>query len=266
MLHKLTNKHILAITFFTALLPTDHTFAQTDKNPWLGPAPRFAKEAYFSNLTDGAKIETPYLVKFGLTGIGLAAISGIAPDTGHHHLLVNRELPANFTQPLPFNDQYIHFGKGQMETVLTFKPGTYQLRLVMANQAHIPHFVYSKPISVTVTKQDAAIDPKSLITQGVSILSPAENAVVRAPFRVAFHASGYNVSHAAIVDAGIGHFRLKLQPVNAGETVIEFKNGHTEAWLSPPAGRYTAKLELVSNNKLGSVMATSTPVKFEVQR
>ena len=41
--------------------------------------------------------------------------------SGHHHLLVNRDLPLDFKAALPFNEQYIHFGKGQMETVLTLE-------------------------------------------------------------------------------------------------------------------------------------------------
>jgi Domain of unknown function (DUF4399) len=56
---------------------------------------------------------------------------GTGPShAGHHHLLVDRDLPLNFDKPLPFNAQYVHFGKGQMETVLDFKPGTYKLRLL----------------------------------------------------------------------------------------------------------------------------------------
>ena len=128
-------------------------------HPWLVPAPRLAKQAHFTNLADGARIETPFVLKFGLTGAGLAPFVKEQAGTGHHHLLINRDLPMDLTQPLPFNDQYIHFGKGQMETVLDLKPGTYSLNLLLADQGHIPYFVYSKPLHVTVTKQRTDVKP-----------------------------------------------------------------------------------------------------------
>ena len=112
-------------------------------HPWQVPGPRLSAEAYFTNLKDGDRIETPYLVKFGLSGgWGLAPIAQAGQGkSGHHHLLVNRDLPLNFKEALPFNDQYIHFGKGQMETVLTLPPGEYTLRMLLADQQHLPHFV-----------------------------------------------------------------------------------------------------------------------------
>jgi len=235
-------------------------------HPWVVPPPQLDKEAYFSNLADGARIETPFLLKFGLSGVGLAAISGEAPHTGHHHLLVNRELPLDFTKPLPFNDQYIHFGKGQMETVLTFAPGSYTLRLVLADHNHIPNFVYSKPVHVTVTKKNDGIDPQSLVVRGVAILAPKDASTLKPPLRIAFHASGYNVSSAAVPEPGSGHFRLRLTPDGGREETIAFDNGYTEVWLNPPNGRYTARLDLIDNAAPGKVLATSAPVGFGVQR
>jgi hypothetical protein len=233
-------------------------------HPWVVPAPRLVEEAYFSNLADGASIETPFLLKFGLTGIGLASIATPVPGTGHHHLLIDRELPLDFGQPLPFDNHYVHFGKGQMETVLLLPPGAYTLRLVLADNRHIPNFVYSKPLHVTVTKQNVGVDPKSLITRGVAILTPADGAAVKAPFRIGFHASGLNVSHIAAAEPGNGHFRLRVKPDGGHEEVINFDNGHTEAWLNPPSGRYTAQLELIDNMAPGKVLATSATVGFTV--
>ncbi|HKX41638.1 MAG TPA: DUF4399 domain-containing protein [Burkholderiaceae bacterium] len=233
---------------------------------WVVPAPRLVKETYFSNLQDGAAIETPFLLKFGLTGLGLAPIVKPVAMTGHHHLLVNRELPLDFSKPLPFNDQYIHFGKGQMETVLTFPPGQYQLRLVLADDKHIPNFVYSKPVTVTVTKKNDNVDPKSLVTKGVAILIPHNGDKLAAPFRVAMHASGMNVSNTALREAGSGHFRLRVKPDNGREEVIALDNGFTEVWLKPPSGSYSARVEFVDNVGGSQVLASSEPVAFRVER
>ena len=85
-----------------------------EPHAWQAALPRLTAEAYFTNLKDGDKIETPYLVKFGLSGgWGLAPIAKAArAKSGHHHLLVNRPLPLNFKEALPFNDQYIQRREG----------------------------------------------------------------------------------------------------------------------------------------------------------
>jgi len=106
---------------------------------------------------------------------------------------VNRELPLDFTKPLPFNDQYIHFGKGQMETALKLRRASLSSGWYWADDKHIPDFVYSSRSNITVTKKNEGIDPKTLGTKGVAILSPRAGERVNTPFRVAMHASKWNV-------------------------------------------------------------------------
>lgn len=228
-------------------------FSQTtaDMHPWQVPTPLAKSEAYFTNLKDGDKIETPFLVKFGLSGgWGLAPIAEPGSrKSGHHHLLVNRELPMNFKQALPFNDQYIHFGSGQMETVLTFPPGTYTLRMLLADQQHLPHFVYSKPATITVTQKNAT-DPKTLITRGISMMLP--ESPTHAPFRVQFHASGLNVGQQAQADSKTGHFVLQVASTSGkGTAQLDFIEGQTETYLSPPVGGYNLSLRWVNNGPQG---------------
>jgi hypothetical protein len=236
----------------------------TGGHPWLSSPLRTPQpETYFSNLKDGAQIETPFVLKFGLSRYGLAPITKPVPHTGHHHLLVDRDLPLDFDKPLPFNAQYIHFGKGQMETVLDFKPGTYKLRLLLANEKHIPYFIYSKPLSVVVTRKRDGVDPKSLIQPGVSFLAPASGETVQTPFRVVFHASGLSVGSQEITDKGVGHFRIVAERSGAPSERIALANGATEAWLNPPAGDYRFRLELVGNGQ-GEVLSTSAPIELKV--
>ena len=233
-------------------------------HPWLSSPLRTPQpETYFSNLKDGAQIETPFVLKFGLSRYGLAPITKAVPQAGHHHLLVDRELPLDFDKPLPFNAQYIHFGKGQMETVLDFKPGTYKLRLLLANDKHIPYFIYSKPLTVVVTRKRAGIDPKTLVLPGVSLLAPATGESVQPPFRIVFHASGLNVGSQEITDTGVGHFRLVAERAGAPAERIEFANGATEAWIAPPPGDYNFRLELIGNAQ-GELMSTSPAVDVKV--
>ena len=235
-------------------------------HPWLATAPQTTNEAYFTDLQDGARIETPYLVSFGLSGgWGLAPITKpVAGKGGHHHLLVNRELPLDFKQALPFNDQYIHFGKGQMESVLTLEPGNYTLRLLLADNKHLPHFVYSKSIKVTVTQKNKAVDPKSLLKKGIALKNLPADGRLPALFRLQFHASGLNVAHLSQAEKDTGHFRLTVSPQGGGKPAeMNFVNGQTEVWLSPPAGTYMLKLEFVDNANPSEFLtaAVTAPVK-----
>ena len=156
----MTNIHRLARFCALPLLAAAPVLAAAEapSHPWVSSPLRLQQpQTYFTNLKDGDNIETPYVLKFGLSRTGLAAIKKDVPNTGHHHLLVNRDLPLDFKEPLPFNDQYRHFGKGQMEAVLDFAPGTYKLRLLLADHKHIPYFIYSKPMTITVTASATSI-------------------------------------------------------------------------------------------------------------
>lgn len=115
------------------------------------PAPAGA-EVYIVSPQDGAKIKGPVTVVFGLKGMGVAP-AGIKFDgTGHHHLLVDSDPPADLSQPLPANEKTIHFGKGQTETTLTLSPGKHTLQLVLGDMLHVPHepAVISKKITIVV--------------------------------------------------------------------------------------------------------------------
>jgi hypothetical protein len=237
------------------------------QHPWVTLPLRTEQPAtYFTNLKDGERIETPYLLKFGLSRYGLSPIVKDVPKTGHHHMLVNRELPLDFTQPLPFNDQYIHFGKGQMETVLTFAPGTYTLRLLLADHKHIPFFIYSKPMTITVTAKNDSVDPKTLVKPGVAMLAPRAGDTLQPPFLVQMHASGLNVGHVDVKEPGVGHFRIVAERVGGGTEQVPLANGLTQVWLNPPPGDYRMRLELVRNAAPQDVMATSEAMPLKVAR
>ena len=233
-------------------------------HPWVVPSPRSA-ETYFTNLKDGDVRETPLVVRFGLSMRGLVPAGKTAGRAGHHHLLINQALPLDFKKPLPFTDQYIHFGKGQMEMVMNLPPGRYELRLLLADQGHIPYFVYSKPLKLTVSKQNKDVTPASV--QGpprIELLGQVDRDVVRTPFRLQFHASGYNISSVAPQAPETGHFRLVMQQAGRKPEVLDFTAGQTECWLSPPPGDYTLRLELVSNTTAGGVASAARPMALSV--
>jgi hypothetical protein len=116
------------------------------------PSPAGAA-VYFINLQDGQKMKSPFLVQFGLSGMGVAPAGVEKPNTGHHHLLIDTALtPEQLTAPIPADDQHKHFGGGQTEAMVTLPPGSHTLQLVLGDWTHIPHAppVMSKVVTVTV--------------------------------------------------------------------------------------------------------------------
>lgn len=114
------------------------------------PAPEGAG-VYFIEPADGATVQSPFKVSFGLHGMGVAPSGVDKPNTGHHHLLINSP-EVDLGMPLPKTDQVRHFGGGQTEAMVTLEPGSYTLQLVLGDYAHIPHDppVVSGTITVTV--------------------------------------------------------------------------------------------------------------------
>jgi Domain of unknown function (DUF4399) len=116
------------------------------------PSPAGAK-AYIINLKDGDEVTSPFLVQFGLSGMGVAPAGVEKPNTGHHHLLIDTTMTEEeMKQPIPADDTHKHFGGGQTEAMLTLPPGKHTLQLLLADWTHIPHAppVMSEPITITV--------------------------------------------------------------------------------------------------------------------
>jgi Domain of unknown function (DUF4399) len=145
---------ISALTASTLLI-TGLAIAQA---PATAPAalPRTASPAgarvYVVSPASGATVKSPFRVVFGLTGMGIAPAGTQFENTGHHHLLIDTELPKDLTLPLPADAQHVHFGKGQTETTVTLPPGKHTLQLVLGDHLHIPFNppVVSEKITVTV--------------------------------------------------------------------------------------------------------------------
>jgi hypothetical protein len=107
--------------------------------------------AYIISPQEGATVSGPVTVRFGLGGMGIAPAGVAIAGTGHHHLLIDVELPP-LDQPVPADEHHLHFGKGQTEAVVTLEPGKHRLQLLLADHLHLPHepAVASEPITITV--------------------------------------------------------------------------------------------------------------------
>jgi hypothetical protein len=111
------------------------------------PAPQ---SVAFLEPADGAVVHSPFLVRFGVTGMQVQPAGTMTADTGHHHLLINADnIPA--MAAIPVDAQHMHFGKGQTETMLTLPPGKYTLTMQFGNGVHQAYGpAMNRTISVTV--------------------------------------------------------------------------------------------------------------------
>jgi hypothetical protein len=102
--------------------------------------------------SDGAVISGGKLwVRMGVRNMGIAPKGVNVPHVGHHHLLIDTELPP-FDEPIPSDRNHLHFGAGDTEARLELPPGKHTLQLLLGDHNHTPHDppVYSKKITITV--------------------------------------------------------------------------------------------------------------------
>jgi hypothetical protein len=101
---------------------------------------------------DGAVIKGgKFWLRMGLTNMGLAPAGTAKPETGHHHVILDADLPP-MDEPIPSNEHYLHFGKGQSEVRMELPPGQHTLQLILGDANHVPFNppVYSNKITITV--------------------------------------------------------------------------------------------------------------------
>ena len=115
------------------------------------PSPEGAM-VYIISPANGDEVSGQVVVRFGLSGMGVAPAGVEKAKTGHHHLLIDLETLPKADFPIPADDNHRHFGGGQTEVTLDLAPGQHTLQLLLADHNHIPHDppVVSEKITITV--------------------------------------------------------------------------------------------------------------------
>jgi hypothetical protein len=211
----------------------------------------------FGNLRNGYTVRSPVWVEFGIRGMGVVPAGTAHDKAGHHHILVNKALPKNHREKIPFDDSHRHFGKGQTSTALDLPPGKHTLRLLFADHEHRPHFVFSPEITIQVTgKRDGTtprIDERNfeatcaawyqdLLTtprtqpKEVYLKNVRDGEQVNTPLRLSLGAVGYGIAPADKALKDTGHFALTI--TQGGKPVARhvWNDGRTEAVLDLPRG------------------------------
>lgn len=112
-------------------------------------------KVFFVGLEDGAVVESPFRVRFGIEGYGItpAGTRGkIRHRAGHHHLLLDANGLPDLDEPIPRDAHHLHFDQGETETVLELPPGRHTLQLLLGDEDHEPldPLLVSEEITITV--------------------------------------------------------------------------------------------------------------------
>jgi hypothetical protein len=68
--------------------------------------------------------------------MGVAPAGVDAPNTGHHHLLIDATEALDPNEPIPQDKKHLHFGAGQTEALIDLPPGKHTLQLVLGDGSH----------------------------------------------------------------------------------------------------------------------------------
>lgn len=106
---------------------------------------------FFVTPADGDTVSNPVVIEFGIDGMTVVKAGEDQPQSGHHHLIIDAELP-DPALPIPVSENYVHFGDGSISTERTLEPGAHTLQLLLGDHLHIPHDppVMSEVISIVV--------------------------------------------------------------------------------------------------------------------
>ena len=152
-------RHIIVLSaLLIAVLVAVLQSAATPFGPAAAPAPAMPAanpsnaQLYFIWPNDGTVITGgKFWVRMGLRNMGVAPKGVAVPNTGHHHLLIDTELPP-LTEPIPSDRNHLHFGAGETEARVELPPGMHTLQLLLGDMNHVPHKppIMSKKITITV--------------------------------------------------------------------------------------------------------------------
>jgi hypothetical protein len=239
---------------FVAIASCGAAFSQGQ--PTGGPTPSApGAEVYFIDLKDGATVPAKLKIYFGLRNMGVAPAGSDRENSGHHHLLVDTELPP-LDQPIPNDFNHLHFGAGQTETEITLKPGAHTLQLLMGDKDHIPHTppVMSPLIRVRVV--DPSARKPAPADARVYFVGLEDGSVLPQKATIHFGLVNMGVAPAGIDRPNTGHHHLLIdtklppldEPIPNDFNHLHFGAGQTEAIVTLSPGRHTLQLLLGDEN------------------
>lgn len=101
-----------------------------------------------SEPANGATVTSPFNVCMVTHDVTAEpAKKGVNDGKGHHHLLIDTDLPKDLSQAIGKDAQHIHMGDGSRCKEVKLDAGVHVIRALFAQGNHVP---YNPPITATV--------------------------------------------------------------------------------------------------------------------
>jgi hypothetical protein len=244
----------VVVMLFVAFASCGAVFSQGQRTG--GPTPSApGAEVYFIDLKDGMTVPAKLKIYFGLRNMGVAPAGSDRENSGHHHLLVDTELPP-LNEPIPNDFNHLHFGAGQTETEITLKPGAHTLQLLMGDKDHIPHTPAVMSPLIRVRVVDPSARKPAPPDARVYFVGLEDGSVLPQKATIHFGLVNMGVAPAGIDRPNTGHHHLLIdtklppldEPIPNDFNHLHFGAGQTEAIVTLSPGRHTLQLLLGDEN------------------
>ncbi len=217
------------------------------------PAPPDARLS-FTGLENNARVAGKLTVRFAVSGMEVVPAGTARRGTGHHHLLIDTELPP-LNQPIPSDFNHLHFGAGQTETEISLPPGRHSLQLLFADHDHVPHDppVVSEKIFVEVLAEpEERARTASAPEARVFFVDLEDGATIAPRTIVRFGSANLALTPAGTKAENGGHHHLLVdtgmpaldREIPSDFNHLHFGRGQTETELALPPGEHTLQLLL----------------------
>jgi len=98
---------------------------------------------------NGAMVSSPVKVCMATEGVEVQpAKEGVHEGKGHHHLIVDTDLPHDLSKPIGKDANHIHMGDGSTCKEIELSAGKHTIHTLFAKGNHVP---YDPALTATVT-------------------------------------------------------------------------------------------------------------------
>ena len=120
---------------------------------------------------------------------------GVHDGKGHHHILVDVDVPGDLSKPIGKDANHVHMGDGSKCKTLNLAVGKHTIRALFAKGNHVP---YDPALTAKVSIEVLASTGITSTPKGasVSISEPADGAKISGPVKTCLATSGVTVEPA----------------------------------------------------------------------
>ncbi len=93
---------------------------------------------YIISPKEGQTVSSPVTVKFGIRNFKISPTGEDIHEAGHFHLIIDSPNTLSLDEPIPYDNNHLHFDSAEKEVTLTLEPGKHTLQLVVGDEEHEP--------------------------------------------------------------------------------------------------------------------------------